>query len=376
MIKRKRKNIKILYLIHVQPPTHGVSVVSEFVYAAEFKNFDISKSIIPINLSYRIDELHESSFVKLFRFLKILLNLLKSIIFFRPHYVYFSLMPVGKGFIKDLILVLIIKLFRRKIIFHLHNKGIHHYNKRPFYSLFYPIVFNRSSIIHLSNRILEHEFSTINLRKTKIFVLPNGTETLLEKRKDKKIKMPFHILFFANLIPDKGFITSLEALKILLENGFTNIKLTIAGSPTNNSNISISDYLKSNPIIDNHIEILGASYGKSKEDIFNQADLFIFPSRFTQECMPLVVIEAMSLGIPLIASNIGAIPDMIDDGENGFLIPPGDAESLASKIKIFLLHPALTYEMGTKAKKKYLSGFTKAHFNDNLERIMQSILTE
>jgi glycosyltransferase involved in cell wall biosynthesis len=81
-----------------------------------------------------------------------------------------------------------------------------------------------------------------------------------------------------------------------------------------------------------------------------------------------VVVEAMATAIPVIGSNVGGIPDMIQDGVTGFLVPPGDDRALADKIRWILEHPDEAEAMGYKARafakrffstEEYVAGYRR-----------------
>jgi len=80
----------------------------------------------------------------------------------------------------------------------------------------------------------------------------------------------------------------------------------------------------------------------------HKSDVFVLPSLF--EGIPLSIAEAMSTGLPIVASNVGGIPDMIADGENGLLCDPA-AESIAQKIEQFLTSREKREHLGVAALK-------------------------
>lgn len=364
---------KILYLIHLPPPTHGVSIICQQFYEYDFSEFPIRKAVIRLNLSRSLAELRKFSIIKIFRFIGIWFKLSIRLVFFRPDLVYFSIMPVGKGFLKDTLLVIVLKLFRVKIVYHLHNKGIPHYIDRNIYRLLYKFVFRNCSIIHLSEDLFNSEFEKIPKNRIQHYIVPNGIHSL-KKNVRKKSTNKINILFFSNLIPEKGYVTSLNAIKKLVEEGHKNLKLIIAGTPTKLSEKVISNFFTQNPQLKDFVEIKGETYGEEKTKLFNSSDLFIFPSRFTQECMPLVIIEAMSVGMPVIASNIGAIPELIQNHKNGFLIPPGDAEALVEKIKLFIQDEKLFQQFGFESLSQFFSSLTQSHFFQLMETTLKKIL--
>ena len=83
----------------------------------------------------------------------------------------------------------------------------------------------------------------------------------------------------------------------------------------------------------------------------------VLPSRYF-ECFPLNVVEAYSCGRPLIASNHGALGELVRDGETGLTAPPGDESLLGSAIERVLLDGALADRLGKRARSEYLNHYT------------------
>jgi glycosyltransferase involved in cell wall biosynthesis len=78
------------------------------------------------------------------------------------------------------------------------------------------------------------------------------------------------------------------------------------------------------------------------------ADAFVLPSR--SEAFPNGAIEAMAAGLPVVASAVGGLLDLIDDGRTGRLVPPGDPEALAAALRTLIEHPAEAAAMGRAAR--------------------------
>lgn len=98
----------------------------------------------------------------------------------------------------------------------------------------------------------------------------------------------------------------------------------------------------------------------------SQASVFVLPS--LSEGLGRVVIEAMATGVAAIASNVGGIPDLVQEGINGFLVPPGDEKALADRLRWMLEHPTEAKEMGRNARafaeqffstETYIQGYQK-----------------
>ncbi|MEM3071799.1 MAG: glycosyltransferase [Candidatus Anstonellales archaeon] len=85
------------------------------------------------------------------------------------------------------------------------------------------------------------------------------------------------------------------------------------------------------------------------------SDIFVMSSDW--EGLPLAVIEAMAAGKPVVTTNVGAIPEIVKDGESGIVVPPGNRENLANAILRLLRDHALRERMGNQAKKRAISSF-------------------
>ncbi|HOJ51817.1 MAG TPA: glycosyltransferase family 4 protein [Syntrophales bacterium] len=102
-------------------------------------------------------------------------------------------------------------------------------------------------------------------------------------------------------------------------------------------------------------------------------DVFVLPS--LNEGMGKVVVEAMACGLPVIASNVGGIKDLIVHGENGLLVPPTDEESLAEAIMLLYRKPHLRKEMGEKGKQKALL-YSREAMVEKIEDLYQTLIRE
>jgi len=115
------------------------------------------------------------------------------------------------------------------------------------------------------------------------------------------------------------------------------------------------------------IEFLGRRSGEELRQILCGAQFAVLPSRW-YENLPFSVMEAFASGKPVVASDLGGIPEMVDDGVNGFLFPSGDEEALADRIATLLDSPGLREEMGRKGREKAIELYGPEY---HYERIMQ-----
>jgi glycosyltransferase involved in cell wall biosynthesis len=103
-----------------------------------------------------------------------------------------------------------------------------------------------------------------------------------------------------------------------------------------------------------------------------QSDFLIFPSY--SEGFPLTVLEAMSLSLPVIATSVGALPEMVTEEEGGYLIPPRSADALISAIEKLIAHPEKMIAMGEFNKKKSFAQYRYSVVITQLLTIYNDIL--
>lgn len=112
----------------------------------------------------------------------------------------------------------------------------------------------------------------------------------------------------------------------------------------------------------------GAIYGSAKERLFRESDIFVFPTFYEQEAFPLVNIEAMRAGLPVVSSNEGSIPEMVIDGLNGYIVEPKNVEQLADRVLKLIEDPDLRNKMGQSGRRIYENSFTINAYEKRLEK--------
>lgn len=112
--------------------------------------------------------------------------------------------------------------------------------------------------------------------------------------------------------------------------------------------------------------------GKEKEQLLRESKIFLFPSY--NEGMPMAVLEAMAYGLAIVTTEVGGIPKLITDGEDGYLCRPGDTESMGRCIRILFADEKLTESMSAKARQKAVSGYSRESHIRKLLQIYRDVL--
>jgi len=113
---------------------------------------------------------------------------------------------------------------------------------------------------------------------------------------------------------------------------------------------------------------------KVASELFPAADLFVLPS--LHEGMPNVVLEAMAAAVPVVATAVGGTPEVVDDGETGILVPPGDPDALARAILRLLNDPEMTMRFRNASRNRIESNFQLSETVRRTEALYQEILVE
>ena len=166
----------------------------------------------------------------------------------------------------------------------------------------------------------------------------------IEMRQNYKIDdKDILILFIGHLESFKGIFELMDAFKKIRINQ-DNCKLMIVGEGHEEQKVK---NIVSKLDLDNYIIFTGKVSPETIQNFYQMADIFTLPS-YT-EGLPLVVVEAMACGLPVVVSKVGGIPELVKDGINGFLVPPKDRFSLTKKLEILVNNEELRQKFGLKA---------------------------
>lgn len=176
-----------------------------------------------------------------------------------------------------------------------------------------------------------------------------------------------NIVIVASLVENKGHRYLFEALSKIVETR-NNIRLRVVGDGP--LKFQLSDYSKSLGI-DEYTEFLG-----TRDDvpaILKTSDILVLPS-IKREGLGIALVEAMCQGKPVIGTNIGGIPEVIEDGVNGYLVPPGDSDALAEKLDLLINDKDKRKRMGIEGRKRFEEKFDASIMINKIECLYDSLL--
>lgn len=358
--------------MHLPPPVHGESVMNQTIHESKLINENFNFKTIPLHFT-TLSAIGKPSINKFWKMIYYLFIIIENLNRFKPDLVYFTLSPIGYPFYRDCIYVAIIKCFKVQIVYHLHGKGIINKSENRFNRLLYNFVFKCSKVILLSPLLLEDVLTVIS-KKTQIIYLANGIKT--NKRNfiaPSNHNDPPVILFLSNIEKTKGVLVLLDAVGHLAKK---KLKFTLKLVGGIVPSIPKKDLIKRLNKLKGYVDYLGPIYGNEKYNILISSDIFVFPTYYTNEAFPLVLLEAMQAGLPIISTFEGAIPEIVKNGDNGFLVKQRDSKALADKLESLLKDENLRERMGKSGQQKFLNSYTSEIFETKLNNIFHEILHE
>tara|TARA_R110000744_G_scaffold32935_6_gene76804 strand:+ start:1919 stop:4195 length:2277 start_codon:yes stop_codon:yes gene_type:complete len=371
LLKEKiRKSRKMLAILHYPPPVHGAAMVGKFIMDSKSINSKFKINYINLGTSIKVDEIGYGSWLKVNRYFKILSNTLKQLYKEKPKLVYITLTASGPGFFKDAIVVFFAQLFGKKVVVHFHNKGVLRRQDKWLDNIFYTQVFKRTEVILLSEYLYQDVERYV--LKENVHICPNGipiTENPLELEKNDKKET--QLLFLSNLIEAKGVYILLDACQVLMKVGMK-FHCTFIG---NTGDISLAEFDKKvdDLGIESCVSYEGPKYGLEKEKAYRESDIFIFPTFYSNECFPLVLLEASQFSLPMVSTFEGGIPDIVKNNSTGYLVKKKDSLELAKKIELLIENPELRKTMGANGRENFNKHFTLGRFEEHFGQILEKI---
>jgi glycosyltransferase involved in cell wall biosynthesis len=159
------------------------------------------------------------------------------------------------------------------------------------------------------------------------------------------------LLFLGHLLRDKGVFDLVRAFARIAPQ-FPQTRLTLGGIGA----IAAIRQLASQLGVEERVLCPGWLGPEDKEAALARSTCFILPSY--AEGMPMALLEAMSWGLPVIATPVGGIPQVVSSEVNGLLVPPGDIDALANALRRLLASPALRQQLGDAARQTIEAGYS------------------
>ena len=237
------------------------------------------------------------------------------------------------------------RLWRRPVIWHLHSPNTdfeRFYSRRDAAGRYARYVLGSCRhIVVLSDSWIS--LAENILPRDKLRVIYNPIPRVVPDEESIP-REPGRILYLAHLIQRKGFPLLIKAFANVAEE-FPQARLVFAGSGELKEAKALCDELG----IRSRVDFLGWIGEPQRTHELRRAGIFALPSY--QEGLPMGVLEALAFGLAVVATPVGGIGDVVEDGRNGLLVKPGDDQQLAVALRSLLAEPALASRLATEGQR-------------------------
>ena len=212
------------------------------------------------------------------------------------------------------------------------------------------------ALIAVSKYTVNELTELYGINEKKIYVIYNGVD--VEKFKPRpniaELRREFRleenkkvVLFVGRLYHRKGLEILLRSIPPILKE-FSNVHFAISGTGFKQKEQSLRDLTKELKI-EEYVTFLGYVPDEKLPLLYSASDIFVLPAIY--ENFPFAILEAQSTGLPVISTNVGGIPEFLVDGENGFVIDPGDESQLILRLLTLLQDPKCAKKMGDHGRR-------------------------
>ena len=364
---------RLLFLSAMPPPTGGIPtwllavLGSDLRERFEFRVVDTSppeKRYVQSNSRFRLD--------RAFGALPALFKLLWQLIWFRPQILHVNT-PYFWAMVRDGAAVWLASLFGVKTLLHFHGGDVQESvenSPRFVQRMIWATLRRADRLIAITRHTEEYLRGWTDPGRVEYlanFLDLADFDAMCDRSADDgaaKRDGPLRVLYVGWMLEAKGVPELLEAAS-----HFPDVQFTLIGHCHTEFVERIADQLEA---ARDHVTVLEPRPREEMIGLYGEADVFVLPTH--REGFPMVVLEAMAAGLPLIATPIGAIPDAVRDGEEGIIVPPRDAAALAAALKRLLEDPALRQRMGERGRRRVEEVYSRDVVVGQLETLYRRLL--
>jgi glycosyltransferase involved in cell wall biosynthesis len=233
-------------------------------------------------------------------------------------------------------------------------------------------IFSNVGVVSAVSTSVAQELHAYGIDSKSVLFMANGvdTNTFFLRNNHKRTRFPY-ILSVGRLAPRKGLEDLIEAARMVVEK-FPEVHFLLAGEGPLEGKIrkEIRKYR-----LEKHLILLGQITNRERlADLYRNATIFVHPAHY--EGLPTVLLEAMASGVPVISTGVSGAIDVIEDGSNGFLVPPHAPTQIANTIGYVLQNRGLCHRIVKAAWKNIKCCYSWDVVGQNYEILYQAIMKD
>jgi glycosyltransferase involved in cell wall biosynthesis len=285
--------------------------------------------------------------------------------------------PAGPNFVpvlRDLVLLNATRWLFKKTAFHFHAAGLASIYRRlplPLKPLFWS-AYNKPDLAIFTTAATSAEATILHAGARSIVPCGIHDEAAQDNLRDfaSSARVPT-ILFAGILCEGKGLMTLLQACRLLNAAGAKFRVVCIGAFESEEFKQQAEAFLRAANLA-SIVEFRGVVTGDAKAELFRSVDIFCFPSHYASESFGVVLIEAMSFSLPIVATRWRGIPEVTGE-EGSFLVEVRDSEALAARLGELLQSPDLRARMGRINRQRFLERFTMQTYRNGMSMALRKL---
>jgi len=358
-----KSNKRILFFGPLPPPTTGQSIVfEESISVSSGARVVINNTIFGDN--------------KLSNTLYSIVILIYSFLRYRFDIVYFTCSRSLSGFVKDFTLLLLCRIFKKRVINHLHGASFKEFFNNSGYF---------KSIIRWSYNVIETSIVLLPKMKEQFDDFPKMKVVIISNPYPRELDLidvnicikKKQILFLSNIMYSKGIFIFLEAALQLLSMD-KNILIRIAGLPISDEFMSKEEvklkfdivYFDLREKFGNRIEYVGGAFGMAKSELLRESSIFILPTFYTSEALPISIIEAMRIGNAIITTDHNYLSEIVINGV-GYVVPKNSSTAIVDRVEELFNNTLLLKKMQLNNTQRALKFYSPDCYSRNLNLLFK-----
>ena len=391
----------IVMVAQTPPPAHGQAIMNQYLLEGQYQKIRLHH--VRMAFSEEIAEVGGFRWKKVTHLFSVLFRIIAARLRTKSPVLYYPpASPNMVPFLRDCVLLICTRWMFPRTVFHFHANGIAGlYARLPWVlKLAFRAAYMRPDI---AIAISEYgKADGVFLNASEIRLIPNGIPDQADKsligdgevgdgrwgleagrlelevgdegkafdvRRSTLNSTHPKILFVGMVCAEKGVGVLLEACRTLRDRGVSFDCEVVGRASSVVEEQTFRDFIRDHDL-GARVTLTGPLHYEAKWQAYAAADVFCFPTFYSAESFGLVAVEAMMSGLPVVSTNWSGLPDIVVEGETGYLVPPRDAASVADRLELLIKDPELRKRMGVAGRKRYEENYTVERFRKNMEQCL------
>ena len=363
MISKKH----ITLLGQTPPPWHGQAVATQILFDHDWPGYDADR--IRMNYSEEMDEVGRFQFKKLFRLLSLIKRTRRSLS--RSTETILLYPPASAKwvpFLRDVLFLICVRGKAARTVFIFHASGLAQFTEGGAVRKWLAKLAYHGADMALE--VAEEKIAPHRIYGAKQHLwCPCGIDVPELPRKQREREGPLKVLFVGSLQEGKGILEILKTAALIRDRGHGgNFRFEIVGRWMDDEFEMETLALHKELDLAGIVEFPGQLTGNEKWEAYQNADVFFFPTHYASEATPIVLMEALGMGLPLVSTSWAGIPAMLKGCETAALLPVRSPEHFAEALQSLFLNRDKCADIYEASKAFYQDNFLPAKFIERVEK--------